>query len=238
MAKPEPKMPSLSERFRAYVRSLDPEGHDAVVRASAAAATRMVDGQSLITDIDTFKLLLSEEFDKVIKMTDEMVPGLTIADMRRKKHATTIRLVASPEKRELTTAAFTESSVRSMARLMINGRDGVMGTVSQIAQKYPGVWRLASYELEDAFASVTVTQNVAQPDGSIAETRFDQPSGELLKIFMEFIETTGAPEPRYENGRPVGSAPQATSSPELAAAMTSLAEAMTTMKNGQQPHTA
>lgn len=230
--KPSPpvaKKPTLAEQYLASAKRIDPEGVDAILRARIAAAGLVEEGSTRVSDLEEFKRILTEEFDKAVKVTDSIADGLTIDDMRKKGHATALRLAGSPAVDELL-GVLSEDGVRNMARMMIHGRDGVMGIASQVAMKYPGTWRLASYMMEEDFHSVTRYLHVKQSDGTEAETRVDAPSGKVLKIYVELIETSGAPAPKYENGRIVGTA--TSGNPELVAATEALTEAIREMRSG------
>lgn len=233
--KPAPvKKLTLAEQYLASAKRIDPEGVDAILRARVAAAALVEEGGLFVTDLEEFKRILGEEFEKDIAVTNGVADGLDIDAMRAKGHATQLRLAGSPAVGELL-GKLTEDGIRAMAKSVIRGRDGAMGIASQIAQKYPGTWRLASYLIEDDFQSVTRYTDVKMADGSIETGRVDAPSGKVVKIYVELIETSGAPPPRYENGRLVGEA-VGSSSPELAEATAALADAVRAFKGvTQQP---
>jgi predicted enzyme related to lactoylglutathione lyase len=214
---------SLAERYLATLRRKDPEGVDAILRARVDAAGRTETGSIYISDLEELKGVLSEEFDAMIARTESMVDG-GIEAIRAKGHATYVKLACSAAKSEMVNT-LTEAGARAMAHLMVEGRDGAMGIIGNQQQKYPGVWRLASYMFDEDVAAATVWKDVKDQLGQVSTSPVSMPTGALFVIYIEIIETTGAAAPVYDQyGKPTAQAPAALLPPGFTDAIEKMAE--------------
>lgn len=219
----KPTRMSLADRYLATLRRKDPEGVDAILRARVDAAGRTEMGSLYISDLEELKGVLAEEFDAMIARTNTMGEG-GIDAMRAKGNATYVKLACSAAKSEMVNT-LSEAGARAMAHLMVEGRDGAMGTIGNQQQKYPGVWRLASYEFDEDVAAATVWKDVKDQLGQVTTAPVSMPTGSLFVIYIEIIETTGAAAPTYDQyGKPTAQAPAALLPPGFTDAIEKMAE--------------
>ncbi len=194
---------TLREKLLAQSRAANPALAREIADATSAAANAAVQPDLYLPDSNDVIRIMKGALNQMLVDTESITP---IAKMREKGHRTAMRSWDAPKVH--LSGRLTEDGAEAMIKAIVYGPDGNDGLAGQINIKSPGNWKLADYSFDTEYAvsTRTTTDALSAQTGQMdaIRTSVADSTSERIALTLEFIETSGNPEIKYDaNGNPI-----------------------------------